>query len=254
MLRLTIVANLLAKHELVQRNHLRVGDQVAKVLVHEATAVLRHDPGLQRPAQRAIVLPGPTRQMRAGPARHLMQPRPLLCQPGPPKTRGSRDLELVSINVYVARTGDSSGPPASELSMALWKMRESLPLPPSSASWQPPSAAPFSLALSGSHVGGLSPTRCHCSGACQSSAQHLRTLRLWREAAAAVLFRRLADTAVADEIGRCTYASTFVVEPLDAFDRGGEISQRRLREHRLEHLTARFSRQSEALDPALTTL
>ena len=109
-MRLTIVANLLAKHELVQRNHLRVGDQVAKVLVHEAAAVLRHDPGLQRPAQRAIVLPGPTRQMRAGPARHLMQPRPLLCEPRP-KTR-DRD-------VYVARTGASSGPPASELSMAL---------------------------------------------------------------------------------------------------------------------------------------
>ena len=81
MLRLTIVANLLAKHELVEPNHLWVRDQVAKVLVHEATAVLRHDPGLQRPAQRAVVLPGPARQMRARSARHLMQPRPLLCQP-----------------------------------------------------------------------------------------------------------------------------------------------------------------------------
>ena len=48
-LRLTIVANLLTEHELVQLNHLRVRDQVAKVLVHEATAVLWHDAGLQRP-------------------------------------------------------------------------------------------------------------------------------------------------------------------------------------------------------------
>ena len=234
MLRLTIVANLLAKHELVQSNHLRVRDQVAKVLVHEAAAVLRHDAGLQRPPQRALVLPGPTRQMRARSSRHLMQPQP--------HTYVSWDHRRQPHEiVYAARTGVPPNPPAAELSRTLWKMRESLPLPPSSASWQPPSAARFSSALSGSQLGGLSPRRCHCSGACQSSAQHLHILRLWREAMAAILFRGLARTAVAEEIDALT-RHPLVVECLDAFDRGGELSQRRLREHRLEHLTT-ISRQ-----------
>ena len=58
---------------------------------------------------------------------------------------------------------------------------------------------------------------------------------------AAILFRGLARTAVTEKIDALTH-QPFVVERLDAFYRGGELSQRRLREHRLEHLTT-ISRQ-----------